>query len=156
MAGANKQQTGDAQVYEAVGTGAIEGGMLVVPSTNATVNPGVQGIDVAGATALNCLGVAARRAEKASLQDLTGTDGDGYPVAYPNPVNELTTVYKNAIVKVTYTAAAVAYGVKLKTAANGQVQAWVSGTDSPAAIVGECRVVGGMSSAGGTGYALIY
>lgn len=156
MAGIDKVRVGNDDVYEAVGTGAIEGGNLVIPSTNATVNPGVQGIDVAGATATNVLGVAARRAEKASLQNLAATDGDGYPVTYPNPVNELTAVYRGCVVNVVYTAVAVAFGVKLKSAANGQVAAWVSGTDSPAAIVGECRVVGGMGSGGGKGLALIY
>lgn len=153
MAGVNKQQTGDAQVYEA--TEVIDGGLLVIPAAGAT-HPGVQGIAKAGATALNVLGVTSRRAEPVANQNLTSTDGDGYPVVYPNPVSELVTVYKNAVVKVTYTAVAVAYGVKLKAAANGQVAAWVSGTDSPAAIIGECRVVGGMGAGGGVGYALIY
>lgn len=154
MAGVPKTRVGNDDVYEAVGA-AIDGGLLVVPVAGAT-NPGVQGIQAAGATALNVLGVTARRADPVGSQGLTGTDADGYPVTYTNPVNELTTVYKNAVVNVTYTAAAVGFGVKLKSAAGGQVQAWVSGTDSPAAIVGECRVVGGMGAAGGKGLALIY
>lgn len=153
MTAVTKYVTGDADVYEA--TEVIDGGLLVIPASGAT-NPGKQGIAKAGATALNVLGVTARRAEPVANQGLTGTDGDGYPTVYPNPVNELTTVYKNCVVDVTYTAVAVGFGVKLKAAAAGQVAAWVSGTDSSAAVVGECRVVGGMSSAGGVGKAYIY
>jgi len=153
MAGVPKTRQGNDDVYEA--TEVIDGGLLVVPAAGA-VNAGVQGIAKAGATALNVLGVTSKRSEPVASQGLTATDADGYPVTYPNPVSELVTVYKNAVVNVTYTAVAVAYGVRLKTAANGQVQAWVSGTDSAAAIIGECRVVGGMSAAGGVGLALIY
>lgn len=153
MSGVAKTRVGHDDVYEA--TEVIDGGLLVVPAAGAT-NAGVQGIAKAGATALNVLGVTSRRAEPVASQNLVGTDGDGYPITYANPVNELVTVYKGCVCKVTYTAVAVAFGVKLKSAASGTVQAWVSGTDSPAAIVGECRVVGGMSGAGGVGYAYIY
>lgn len=153
MAGVVRTRKGDDDVYEA--TEVIDGGLLVVPAAGA-VNAGVQGIAKAGATALNVLGVTSRRAEPLASQGLTGTDVDGYPTVYPSPVNELVTVYKAAVVEVTYTAVAVAHGTKLKAAANGQVQAWVSGTDSAAAVIGECRVVGGMSAAGGKGLALIY
>lgn len=153
MTGVPRTESGDAMVYEA--TGVVNGGDLVVPSGTAT-NPGKQGIAQAGANAANVVGVASRRAEPVANQNLTSTDGDGYPVVYPNPVSELVTVYKNCVIDVVYTAVAVAYGVKLKAAANGQVAAWVSGTDAANLIVGECRVVGGMSAAGGVGAALIY
>lgn len=148
-----KTAQGDDDVYEAVDV--VDGGQLVVPKTGAT-NPGKQGITPAGDAALLVLGVAARRAEPVASQNLVSTDGDGYPVTYPNPVNELTTVYKHCKVKVQYTAAAVGFGVKLCAAANGKVRAWVSGTDNVASIIGECRVVGGMSAAGGWGLAYIY
>lgn len=157
-----KTRHGHDDIYEATGATAIDGGMLVVPAAGAT-NAGVQGIDIAGAAATNVLGVAARRAEKLSLQSLTGTDADGFPLTYPNPVNELTTVYKQCVVPVTYTAVAVAHGVKLQSAANGAVAAWVvqgaayaQGAGNANTIVGECRVVGGMGSAGGIGLAYIY
>lgn len=153
MAGVNKVRVGNDDIYEA--TVVIAGGQLVVPNAGAT-NAGVQGIKVAGAGATDVLGVAAREAEPVANQNLASTDGDGYPVAYPNPVNELTAVYKGCVVPVTYTAVAVAFGKKLKAAANGAVAAWVSGTDASDLIVGECRVVGGMGSGGGTGLALIY
>lgn len=153
MSGANKVRTGDADVYEAVAV--VNGGQLVVPATGAT-NASVQGITVAGDAAVNVLGVAARLAEPVANQDLSGTDSDGYPVVYPNPVNELTTVYKHAVVAVTYTAAAVGFGAKLAAAAGGKVRAFVAGTDPVDAMVGECRVVGGMGSGGGSGLALIY
>lgn len=152
MAGINSVRIGDDDTYEA--TVVINGGQLVVPATGAT-HPGIQGIAVAGAAAANSLGVAARRAEPVADQNLTSTDADGYPVAYPNPVDELTTVYKHRVVEVTYTAAAVAFGAKLVTAANGAVAA-AGDTPVEGTIVGECRVVGGMSSAGGVGLAYIY
>jgi hypothetical protein len=153
MAGIVQVSSGDADVYEATTT--VDGGMLVVPGGSAT-NPGLQGIAPAGAGATNCLGVALRRAVPVGSQTTTGTTSDGYPFAAPNAINELTTVVKATKVPVVYTAVAVAFGVKLKCAANGQVAAWVSGTDAANLIVGECRVVGGMGSGGGVGLALIY
>lgn len=152
MTAVPKTRIGHDDVYEA--TVVVEGGNLVVPAAGAT-NAGVQGIAVAGDAAKNVLGVASRRAEPVADQDLTGTDADGYPTAYPNPVNELVTVYKGAVVQVNYTAAAVGYGAKLAAAANGAVRAWVS-ADGADAVVGECRVVGGQSAAGGPGLAYIY
>lgn len=152
MAGVNKSRIGHDDVYEAVAV--VNGGQLVVPAAGAT-NPGKQGIAPAGAGATDVLGVAARRAEPVADQSLSGTDADGYPIAYANPVNELTTVYKGCVVKVTYTAAAVAFGAKLVAAANGEVAAAGAAPDARE-LVGECRVVGGMGAAGGVGDAYIY
>ena len=153
MAGINKVASGYDDVYEA--TVVIEGGILAIPAAGAT-NPGKQGIAIAGDAATNVVGVTARRAEPVANQNLVGTDGDGYPIAYANPVSELTTVYKQCVAPVTYTAVAVAFGVKLCAAAGGNVRAWVSGTDPAHSIIGECRVVGGMGAAGGVGLAFIY
>ena len=147
-----KNRHGDDGVYEAVAV--VDGGRLVVPAAGAT-NAGKQGITQAGALAADVLGVAARRAEPVASQNLASTDGDGYPVTYPNPVNELTTVYKACVVNVTYTAAAVPFGAKLVSAANGTVAA-AGATPDARTVVGECRVVGGMSAAGGVGFAYIY
>lgn len=152
MAGVTKNRHGDDDVYEAVAV--VNGGQLVVPAAGAT-NAGKQGITVAGDAAKNVLGVAARRAEPVANQNLTATDADGYPVTYPNQVNELTTVYKACVLNVTYTASAVAFGAKLAAAASGNVRAWIT-ADGPDAIIGECRVVGGMGAAGGVGFAYIY
>jgi hypothetical protein len=153
MAGIVKVAHGDDDVYEATTT--VDGGMVVIPSGTAT-HPELQGIAPATAGATNVLGVAARRAVPVGSQATTGTDSDGYPYAAPNVANELTTVYKACKVPVTYTAAAVAFGKKLKAAANGQVALWVSGTDAADLIIGECRVIGGMGSGGGVGLAYIY
>jgi len=152
MAGVNKNRIGHDDVYEAVAV--VEGGQLVVPAAGAT-NAGVQGITPAGAAATNVLGVAARRAEPVANQNLAATDGDGYPVAYPNPVNELTAVYKGCVVDVTYTANACGYGDKLVAAANGEVTP-AGATPDARELVGECRVVGGMGAGGGVGKAYIY
>ena len=169
MAGVNKVRKGDDDIYEA--TAVINGGQLVVPAAGAT-NAGVQGIAVAGDGATNVLGVAARRAEPVANQNLATTDGDGFPVAYPNPVNELTAVWKGCVVPVTYaststyTSPGVAFGQKLVAAANGEVRPWnetdpdgagALGPDTdPRMIVGECRQVGGVGAAGGVALALIY
>lgn len=152
MAGVPKVSHGHDDVYEAVSV--VNGGNLVIPANGAT-NAGVQGVAPAGAAATNVLGVAARRAEPVANQNLSGTDADGYPVSNVNSVNELTTVYKRCVVPVVYTAAAVAFGQKLVAAAGGAVAAAAAGTDAQA-IVGECRQVGGVSAAGGSGLAYIY
>lgn len=152
MAGVAEIRSGDADVYEA--TAAVNGGDLVIPSGSAT-NAGLTGIAQAGAGALNVLGVALRRAEPVGSQNLSSTDGDGYPVTYTNPVNELTTVVKARVVNVVYTAAAVAFGAKLIAAANGQVVA-AGATPDARSVIGECRVTGGMGSGGGVGAAYIY
>lgn len=153
MASANRVRSGDADTYEA--TEVIEGGLLVVPASGATIS-GVQGMAIAGDAAVNVLGVTSQRAEPAANQNLTGTDSDGYPITFPNTVDELATVYKHAVVSVTYTAAAVGFGAKLAAAAGGAVRAFVAGTDPSDSVVGECRVIGGMGSGGGAGLALIY
>ena len=153
MAGISKVSHGNDEVYEAM-TAEIVGGALVVPAAGAT-NPGIQGIATAGDAAVNVIGVAAREALPVSLQTTTGTDSDGFPFANVGQVTELTTVYSQGVFPVVYTAVAVAYGVKLCTAAAGKVRAWVSGTDPASSIIGTCRVVGGMSSAGGVGLAKI-
>ena len=154
MASTPKHSHGADEVYEAVDA-VLATGVLVIPSTTATTNPGLQGVKVATDAALNVLGVSASSAVPVANQTTTGNDSDGYPYVAPDMVNELVTVYSACVINVTYTAVAVAYGAKLCAAANGAVRAWVSGTDSPAAIVGTCRVPGGMSSAGGTGLAKI-
>lgn len=161
MSGVVKSRIGDDDVYEA--TAIVNGGDLVVPSGTAT-NPDKQGIAQAGAAAANVLGVAARRAEPVGSQSLSGTDADGYPIAYPNPVNELTTVYKHCVTDVVYAAGtAVPFGAKLQAAANGQVTLWAAqgatyaqGAGNANQIVGECRVIGGMGTGGGKGKAYIY
>lgn len=155
MTAVNQRAVGHDDVYEA--GSAVDGGQMVVPANGTAVNPGKQLIGPAGDAAKNCLGVAFRKAIPVGSQaDLTFNDPDGYPAVFGNEqVNELTTVYKRRVVAVTYTAAAVGFGAKLACAANGAVRAWVS-ADGPDAIVGECRVVGGMSAAGGTGFAYIY
>ena len=155
MAGITKIREGNDDIYEAVV--AVEGGQVVVPDTGAT-NPGVQGIQPAGADAHNVLGVAGRRAEPVASQNLTGTDGDGYPFVDVNPVNELTVVYRGCVVPVNYApGTAVAFGDKIKSAASGEVTLWVSGTDASDLCIGECRVIGGVGAAGATlAPALIY
>lgn len=146
-----KVARGDDQVYEAVDAN-LAAGVLVIPSTTATFS-GLQGVAVAGATALNVLGVSSRSAVTHANQAaaLVGTGSDGYPFADTAIPDSTLTVYSRGLVPLTFTTVAVAYGVRLKAAAGGAVAAWVSGTDSAAAIIGYCAQPGGVSSAGGTG-----
>lgn len=163
MAAINKTRQGNDDIYEAAGSAAISGGKLVVPHSGAT-NPGVQGIDTAGAAANNVLGVAARDAIPVGLQTTVATDADGFPIVNPDQPNELTAVWKGCVVPVTYAAGtAVAFGQKIQAAASGDVTAWAAQTATYAqadgnadTIVGECRVVGGMGTGGGVGLAYIY
>lgn len=154
MGSINKVRVGNDDVYEA--TEPVAAGDLVVPASGATIS-GKQGVAVAGAAAVNVLGVASESADTdANLSD-SGTGDDGYPVTTVHQVDPLVTVYKGAVVEVTYTAAAVGYGDKIVAAANGEVAAYDSVAPDPVgSIVGECRVVGGMGSGGGKGLALIY
>lgn len=156
MPGVVKRNIADV-VYEAVDANIV-GGQLCVPSTTATVS-GDQGVATAGAVALNVLGVASKdavtEANKLALTQGTGPAPGLYPFADASVPSATLTLYNNCFCLVTYTAVAVAYGTKLKTAANGAVAAWVSGTDSPAAIIGFCAQPGGVSSAGGTALARI-
>lgn len=154
MSAITKVSHGDDQVYEAVDAN-LAAGVVVIPSTT-TTDSGLQGIKVAGNTAKNVVGVSAKSCITAANQAAAqaGTGSDGYPFVDVAAPSELTTVYSHAVVPVTYTAAAVAYGAKLAAAASGAVRAWVTADDADA-IIGHCRVVGGMSSAGGVGLAFI-
>lgn len=151
----NPRVDGDALTYEAVDAN-LAAGLLVIPSTTATES-GLQGIKAGTDAAKTVLGVSARSAVTAANRAAqeTGNETDGYPFADVSIPNATLTVYRRKVVPVTYTAVAVGFGAKLAAAAAGAVRAWVSG-DGADAIIGECRVVGGISSAGGVGYAYIY
>lgn len=154
MSAIAKVSHGHDDVYEAVDAN-LAAGVLVIPSTTATVS-GLQGIKVAGDAAVNVLGVSAKSCvtEANQAADAVGDEGYGYPFVDVSVPTARTTVWKQCVVPVTFTAAAVAFGVKLCAAANGAVRAWVSGTDPADSIVGESRCV--MSAAGGVGKAFIY
>lgn len=155
MAGTNKVSRGDDEVYEAVDA-RILSGSLVVPSTTPATQPGLQGVKTAGDGATDVLGVASHQALPVDDQQNTGTDADGYPFVNATGVPEETlTVYSHGVFHVRYTAAAVAFGAPLAAAANGDVRAFDSADDDPAALIGFCREVGGVSSAGGLALAKI-
>ncbi len=154
MAAITKVSSGDAQTYEAVDAN-LAGGVLVIPSTTATVS-GLQGIKVATDAAVNVLGVSLRSAVTAANQAAAqvGTD-QGYPLLDVSVPDATLVVESHGVYPVTYTAVAVAYGTKLCAAANGAVRAWVSGTDPASAVIGWCANPGGVSSAGGVALARI-
>lgn len=134
--------------YEALT--AVAGGQLVIPQTGAT-STGAQGIQPAGAGALNVLGVAQSDAIPTSAQAgyTTGTSAfdASYPLIDTSVPDNTTAVYTDVVIPVLYTAVAVAYGTRLKAAAAGAVAAFVHGTDDPAMVIGWCAQVGG--TAGG-------
>lgn len=139
--------------YEAVDANLV-GGNLVIPSTTATVS-GRQGIKVATDAALTVLGAVAKdcvtEANRAALETGSGPAPGNFPFVDASVPGATAAVYNRGVYKLQYTAVAVAYGVKLCAAAAGKVRAWVSGTDSPAAIIGWCAEPGGVASGGGTG-----
>lgn len=136
--------------YEALT--AVKGGQLVIPQTGATTS-GNQGVQPAGAGALNCLGIAQSDAVPTSGQAafVTGTSAydSGYPQIDTTVPDPTLSVYSAGVFPILYVAGAVAYGQRLKCGAAGTVAAWVDGTDTDAALmIGWCAQPGG--AAGGT------
>jgi hypothetical protein len=169
MAGWNARLQDDGPVtYEAVGAGNITGGQLVIPSTaNPTSDPSLGGCDVAGDAAVNVLGVAYKDAVPVHNRAAFETATTGYPGGFnvvDVSVPDATVVAANDVVgKFTFTTAC-ALGDPICAASNaaagttvgaaGKVRKWVSGTDSPAAIIGSCQQPGGVA-ANGVGWARI-
>lgn len=146
MPGVSKFRHGDV-VYEAFTTNVV-GGQLVQAVTG-TTESGCQGVAPAAAGSLACVGVASEdavtAANRAALESGTTL---GYPFINVSIPNATLTVYNDDFVQVTY-AAAAAYRVPLKCAANGTVTPWVHGTDTDLTmIVGWCAQPGGVSAAG--------
>lgn len=120
-------QHGGPVTYEVVE--AIAGGQLVEARAASKVG-------VAAAGSAKCLGVATK--------DATPTASGSSTDAFGNPVQSLVEVTKYVAVggtpqiyPVTF-AADTGFGVLVKSAANGQVTPWVSGTDAAGLIVGRC------------------
>jgi len=150
MSGLVKVRVHDA-VYEAVDAN-LAAGTLVIPSATATES-GLPGIAAAGATALNCIGVAAKdcvtAANRAALESGTTAAPMSAPFVDASIPTATTTVYDEGWFKLQYaTGTAVARGDRVKCAAGGLVTKWVSGTDSAAAIIGRCAEAVG--TGGGT------
>lgn len=147
----NKRNEGDI-TYEVVDAN-LKGGVLVIPSTTATSDPSLQGVKVATDAAVNVVGIlgtdCVTAANQAAAQSFTGSDPGDYAftdVSVPGPTS---VVYDHGFFPMTYTAVAVAYGIKLCAAASGAVRAWVSGTDPASSIIGWCAQPGGVGSGGG-------
>lgn len=154
MPGTVLRTTGEL-VYEAVDAN-LNSGVLVIPSTTATSDPTLQGVKVATDAAKNVLGFSSHNAvTAANLAALeSGTDAFGNNFINASIASSKVTVYERGVGKLTYTAAAVAYGAKLCAAANGAVRAWLT-ADGADAMVGWCCQPGGVSSAGGVFLAFI-
>jgi hypothetical protein len=104
---------------------AVTGGQLVeVDGVTGKVKPATAGTAV-------CLGVATTDAiPTATNQNPTGTI-----LVHPKPPH--VAVAYSGVWRLT-AGAAIAFGVLVKTAANGTVVTWVSGTDAAGLIVGRC------------------
>ena len=128
----------------------VAGGLLVVGDSSGTT------VSVAGAAALNVLGVAGNDASPIVSQAGT-TTAYGDTLVDISVLPDYVSVYHGADMHVTY-AANAAFGQLLKAAANGTVTPWVSGTDTlPATIVGRCTQPGGVTvSTLATGRARIF
>lgn len=143
-----RRSSGREDVYEVVDAN-LAAGLLVIPSTTAT-STGLQGVKVATDSATTVLGATAKATITAANQAAASTPTlDGYPGVDASVPLATTTVFSDGVVPLTYTAVAVAYGVRLCAAASGAVRAWVSGTDHADAIIGWCAQVGGVGSGGG-------
>lgn len=139
-------------------SGLVLGGQLVVPTGNTATT-----VTVAGAAAVNCLGVAGADANNTNPEGTPslpgGWPGDGSNTGQDqlletSALNIAVPVYNNVDINVTY-AAAANFGQLLKAAASGQVTPWVDGTDTdPGTIVGRCTNPGGVAS-GAVGRAFI-
>jgi hypothetical protein len=151
MPGQNPSYQTGPLVYEALS--AVKGGQVVEFKSGATTNPGKVGMQPAAANSAVVLGVAFKDAVPVSAQDgyANGTTGyANYPVTDISVPDELSSVYNDAWIKVTYAAAAT-YRQPLKAAANGQVTPGTPGTDP---IIGWCAAPGGVA-ANGVGLARI-
>lgn len=134
----------------------LMGGSLVeaVGTVDAELN--LPNVKAATDASVKVLGVALKDTLVGTISGDATTDTYGFPILDVSVPERTTTVERGGVYPVTYTAAAVLFGVKLCTAANGKVRAWVSGTDTPASIIGECAEPAGVSSSGGVAKALIY
>jgi len=149
----NRRQVG-AIVYEAVDAN-VQGGMVVMPSTTATAQSNLQGATPASANAINALGVAVQDAvtlaNRAALESTTGPAPLSAFVTDASVPGSTFTVENDAVVPTVYASGtAVAYGDKIKCAANGTVTKHVSGTDAPERCIGWCAQPGGVGTGGGT------
>lgn len=161
MSGVIKRITGGdlAQVYEAVDANLSAAKLVVSSTTHGEFWPNLQGIKVAGNTALDVLGVSAKdavtAANRPALESSTSTDPTASNILTIGIPSSEVTVYNDCIALLTYTAVAVPYGAKLAAAAAGAVRAWVAG-DGAAAIVGWCAQPGGVGAGGGLALARIH
>jgi hypothetical protein len=119
----------------------VLGGQLVVPDAGPATT-----VSVAGAGALNVLGVAGNDASPiVSQAAFVDANAANQPLVDISVLNDYTAVHRSPTdIHVTY-AAAAAFGILLKSAASGQVTPWVSGVDTNyALIVGKCTQPGGI------------
>jgi hypothetical protein len=127
----------------------VHGGTLVVADGSSALT-----VSTAGAGAANVLGVAGNDAAPITSQAGT-TTSYGDPLVDISALEDYVAVYHGCDIKVTYAAAAT-FGALLKSAANGQVVPWVSGTDAAGLIVGRCTQPGGVASASTVARARIF
>lgn len=123
-------------------------GQLVVIGTSGNVGL----VGVAGAGAVNCLGVAENDALPASTSP-TGTSIGGQPLLDTSVQDAYVAVGNDGIYRLTAAAALLA-GDPLKCAAAGQVTKFVDGTDNPGLKIGRCIEAAGIAS-GAVGACLI-
>lgn len=151
--------------YEALDN--ITGGQLVVPKAGTTSDPSLGGCTFSGDAAVNVLGVAAKDAVSLANRAALESSTLGGPGAYFDTnvaVPDATVVAYNDVVGKFQFTTATALGDPICAADNtvagttpgaaGKVRKWLTGTDSPAAIIGSCQQPGGVA-AGAVGLARV-
>lgn len=129
------KKTGPA-TYVPADDAVVLGGQLVVPSGTAGR------IAVAGANAVTVLGIAVTDGK--APEDITTTPQSGVLDA-AQLAAYVTVAYGGIEVDGVKYAANATFGQKLKSAANGAVTPFVSGTDTdPALVIGICSQLGGV------------
>lgn len=124
----------------------VVGGQLVIPDgTTGKVKPSTL-------TAATVLGVATKDAVPVGT-DQNSTVPNSLTAYNVSPISQYVAVASDGVWMLK-ASAALAFGVTVKAAANGQVAAWVSGTDAADTIVGRVVEPGGISS-GATGQVLL-
>lgn len=119
--------------------GTIDGGQLVAYAAG--------GVNVSGAASELVAGVALAPAKLNGGSPASTTGGVLDATILPGEVAVVPLNSGATVTGVTYAAAAT-HGQRLKSAANGQVTPWVTGTDAVSLIVGRCAEPAGVGAAG--------
>jgi hypothetical protein len=126
-------KSGSPQTFQVISSGAVRAGRLVEFVTETSTTK----IQEAGVTSLKVAGVATDDAVGTSVPDADNTYGTGVTrkAFDASTITDYVAISKAGVWNLLAGGAVAAFDV-LKAGAAGTVVPWVSGTDSPAAIIG--------------------